>query len=154
MTWIEALGPTALALVGGAIGWFLKDRIESSRAQEERLRQERVEAYSKILDPILAPFVHAGDIPSKELERMASPDYRRSAFQLALVGSDAVVKSFNDFLQLQYKTGAGKVDLLAGLRSLGRVLLEVRKSIGTKATKLSEKDMLRWLVKDIDSLWK
>ena len=154
MSWIEALGPTALALVGGAIGWFLKDRIESSRAQEERLRQERVEAYSKILDPILAPFVHAGDLDSKELERMGSPDYRRSAFQFILVGSDDVVKSFNDFLQLLYKAESGTFDLVGGLRALGRVLLEVRKSIGSKTTGLTEKDMLRWLIKDIDSQWK
>ena len=34
----------------------------------------------------------------------------------------------------------------------GRLLLEIRKDVGNKHTKLNELDMLRWLITDIDKL--
>ena len=151
--WLQTLGPTILTLLGGGVGWFLRDRIEAGRAAEERMRQERVKAYSEILDPILAPFTDpGGERSARGLQQMASPDYRRHAFQLALVGSDQVVHSFNEFLQLLYRSeDQTQFGLAKGLRALGKLLLEVRKSIGNRGTDLSEKDMLRWLIKDIDA---
>ena len=152
--WVQSLAAPAVGLIGGVVGWFLKDRVESRRAAEERLRQDRVKAYSEILDPILAAFI---DPESNQgpggIQRMASPEYRRNAFQLSLIGSDQVVNSFSDFLQLLYHSdNSGEFDLARGTKALGKLLLEIRKSIGNTNTTLNEKDMMRWLIKDIDDI--
>jgi len=52
-----------------------------------------------------------------------------------------------------YETEAtGKSNPKEMMRLWGTLLLEIRKSLGNKKTKLNEFDMLRAMIKDIDSL--
>lgn len=144
MHWLEAVIPTIIALVGGAIGWFLKDKIEAARARDERLHEQRAKLYAQILEPLLAPFSDPeGKQGLRKLQRMVTPSYRHNAFQLVLSGGDAVVKSWNDFMQYMYHAeSVGGVEWKIGIEKLGRVLIEVRSNLGNKDTRLVETERI------------
>ena len=50
------------------------------------------------------------------------------------------------------KVGLTKGAFYSHFNSKGELLLEIRKDVGNKDTKLNEFDMLRWLISDIDKL--
>ncbi len=153
LSWLPEVAPVALTLLGGSIGWFLKDRVEASRTREQRLHEERARLYTEILEPVLAPFTERdASTAARLVSKMTTPEYRRNAFQLAMLGSDPVVKSWNDFMQYMYHTDHDKAGVhpSTAIRRLGRVLLEIRRSVGSPDTKLTELDMLKWFIKDIE----
>lgn len=154
MDWLQILGPTLLTVLGGIITWFIKSKIEELRAIEEKLREERRNIYAKILDPYVRLFADLkGKGPSKALEKITSYDYRKTAFDLNLFGSDEVVQAYNDLMQHTYKVEAtGNQDPKEMMRLWGKLLLGIRKSLGNKKTKLGEFDMLRGMIKDIEEL--
>jgi len=77
--------------------------------------------------------------------------YRKTAFNLNLFGSDEVVKAYNALMQHTYEAeSTEKQDPKEMMRLWGMLLLEIRKSLGNKKTKLDELDMLRAMIKDID----
>ena len=66
-----------------------------------------------------------------------------------------MVQAYNALLQYGYKGEANEnVEQRREmyLRLWGKLLLEIRKDVGNKDTKLDEFDMLRWLIRDIDKL--
>ena len=82
-----------------------------------------------------------------------SVDYRRKAFQMSLVGSDSVVKAYNDLMQFFYRQGSNPAsqttDQLKEMMSLlGGFLLEIRRSMGNESTTLENWDMLEWFMTD------
>ena len=88
---------------------------------------------------------------------MLSLKYRSLGFRLSLVGSDAVVKSYNNLMQHFYQHGsqsgsAGQVDVKEVMSLLGQFLLEIRRSMGNEATKLDSWDMLEWFLTDARKL--
>jgi len=154
MDWLQSLGPTLLVVLGGVIAWFIKSNIEEFRAIEEKLRKERRNIYVQILDPYIRLFA---DIkvkgPDEALKRITSYDYRKTAFELNLFGSDEVVRAYNNLMKHAYEVETtGIQDPKEMMRLWGKLLLEIRKSLGNKKTKLDEFDMLRAMVKDIDKL--
>ena len=67
-----------------------------------------------------------------------------------MFGSDNVVNAYNNLIQLGYESArAGKRDDKKMIKLFGNFLLEIRKSIGNKKTKLNETDMLHNMIKDI-----
>ena len=156
MDWIQIVAPTGLFILGGIITWIVRSKIEESRDIRVKLNEERRKNYSEILAPyirILADFKDKG--PSQAINDIKSYEYRKTAFDLALFGSDSVVRAYNALLQYGYKDGANENVEQRGkmyLRLWGRLLLEIRKDVGNKDTELNEVDMLRWLIKDIDKL--
>ena len=154
MDWLQSLGPTLLMVLGGIIAWFIKSYIEEFRAIEEKLRKERRNIYVQILDPYIRLFA---DIkvkgPNEALKRITSYNYRKTAFELNLFGSDEVVRAYNNLMKHAYEAETtGIQDPKEMMRLWGKLLLEIRKSLGNKKTKLDEFDMLRAMVKDIDKL--
>ena len=154
MDWLQSLGPTLLMVLGGIIAWFIKSYIEEFRAIEEKLRKERRNIYVQILDPYIRLFA---DIkvkgPNEALKRITSYNYRKTAFELNLFGSDEVVRAYNNLMKHAYEAETtGIQDPKEMMRFWGKLLLEIRKSLGNKKTKLDEFDMLRAMVKDIDKL--
>ena len=93
---------------------------------------------------------------NKEVERkITSKDYRKAIFELGLLGSDSVVRAYNDLMQYFFKLGSdGKQDMHETIRLWGTFRLEIRKSLGNKRTKLNAFDMLRGEITDIDKLLK
>ena len=154
MDWLQILGPSLLMVLGGIITWAIKSKIEELRAIEEKLREERRDIYAQILDPYIRLFADLkGKGPDQALRKITSYDYRKTAFDLNLFGSDEVVRAYNDLMKHTYKAEAtGNQDPKEMIRLWGKLLLEIRKSLGNKKTKLNEFDMLRAMIKDIEEL--
>ena len=154
MDWLTALGPSLLVVIGGIISWLLKARTEELRATEEKLRIERRKVYEEILEPYIRIFTDLkGKGVDKALKTIMSYDYRKTAFELNLFGSDEVVRAYNALMQHAYKAEAsGSQNPLEFMRLWGLLLLEIRKSLGNERTQLDEFDMLRGMIKDIDEL--
>jgi hypothetical protein len=154
MDWLQILGPTLLMVLGGIITWFIKSRIEELRAIEEKLREERRNIYAQILDPYIRLFADIkGKGPDEALKRITSYDYRKTAFDLNLFGPDEVIRAFNNLMKHTYEAEAtGNQDPEEMMRLWGKLLLEIRKSLGNKKTKLNEFDMLRAMIKDMSKI--
>ena len=154
MDQLQILGPPLLMALGGIITWVIKSKIEELRAIEEKLREERRNIYAQILDPYIRLFADLkGKGPDLALRKITSYDYRKTAFDLNLFGSDEVVRAYNDLMKHTYKAEAtGNQDPKEMIRLWGKLLLEIRKSLGNKKTKLNEFDMLRAMIKDIEEL--
>ena len=154
MDWLQILGPTLLMVLGGLITWFIKSRIEELRAIEEKLREERRNIYAQILDPYIRLFADLkGKGPDEALKRITSYDYRKTAFDLNLFGSDEVIRAFNNLMKHTYEAEAtGNQDPEKMILLWGKLLLEIRKSLGNKKTKLNEFDMLRAMIKDVSTI--
>lgn len=153
MNWLQILGPSLLMVLGGIVTWFIKSRVEELRATEQRLREERRKIYSQILDPYIRLFADLkGQGPAQAIKKITSYDYRRTSFDLNLFGSDEVIRAYNALMKHTYEAeSTGKQDSKEMMRLWGSLLLEIRKSLGNKKTKLNELDMLRAMIKDIDS---
>jgi hypothetical protein len=154
MNWLQVLGPSLLVIVGGIITWFLKSRVEELRATEEKLREERRKIYSQLLDPYVRLFASLkGQDTAQVIKTITSYDYRKTAFDLNLFGSDEVVRAYNALMKYTYQSeSAEKKDPKEMMRLWGSLLLEIRKNLGNKKTKLHELDMLRAMIKDIGNL--
>jgi hypothetical protein len=153
MNWLQILGPSLLIVLGGIITWFIKSRVEELRATEERLQDQRRRIYLEILDPYIRLFAElkGKGPPVQALRKMTSYEYRKTAFNLNLFGSDKVVRAYNALMQHVYEAeSTGNQDPRKMMSLWGMLLLEIRKSLGNKKTKLNELDMLRGMIKDID----
>lgn len=148
------LAPTLVGLLGAAIGWFLKSRLEARRRDQEALRDDRAKIYVDILMPFIRIFTDLSQSRQQEaLEEVKSLEYRKLAFRLALVGDDEVIRAWNGLWgTLHSLESNNSTSSAALLLDLGEVLLAIRRGLGIKNTTLSNKDMLRWMIKDIDTL--
>ena len=154
MNWLQVLGPSLLMVLGGIITWLLKTRVEELHATEERLREERRKIYIQILDPYIRLFADIkGQGTAQAIKKITSYEYRKTAFELNLFGSDDVVCAYNDLMKHTYeaeKTGTQNPREMMQL--WGNLLLGIRRSLGNKKTKLGEFDMLRAMITDIDNI--
>jgi hypothetical protein len=156
----DILIPLILALVaaiGSIIVWVVRSKTEESRATRIKLDEERRKTYSEILSPYIRILVDSKNREgaAKALKEIKSFDYKKTAFELTLFGSDNVVRAYNAFLQYAYKAESDESDeqrAIGYMRLWGQLLLEIRKDVGNKKTGLNERDMLRWLIRDIDKL--
>ena len=130
MNWLQILGPSILLILGGIITWFLKTRVEELKAIEEKLREDRRKIYLQILDPYIRLFTDTSEKGKLNvIKKVTSYEYKKTAFELNLFGSDNVVKAYNILLihMLEYeKTGVLKPEVMWPL--WGKFLIEVRKS--------------------------
>jgi hypothetical protein len=154
MNWLDNLAPTLIGLLGAAIGWFLKSWFEAKRRDQEALRDERAKIYVDILMPFIRIFTDITESHKQDaLKEVKSLEYRKLSFRLALIGDDEVVQAWNKLWGTLYRMENDNVPNPANLLLvLGNVLLAIRKGLGNKSTTLTNKDMLRWMIKDIDIL--
>jgi hypothetical protein len=172
-TWLDyvtAFGAVAtpiLVLILAGIGWKIRARLERTFALEDQLREDRIATYNEILEPFilfLTPDAVWNSDPKNKnknkdkfavaTQNLLSLQYRKQCFKLALMGSDGVVKAFNELFQFFYKSSdasnpLSETELKRGVTLLGSLLLEIRKSMGNEATKLDSWDMLEWWITDI-----
>ncbi|HUT61540.1 MAG TPA: hypothetical protein VNA25_27170 [Phycisphaerae bacterium] len=159
MDWVDLLiTPLAGAAVGFGV-WYFQSRIDALRRAQERLHDERRKAYAGVLEPFIRVF--AGLKNPKESQKamahMSSFEYRRTAFEFNLIGSDNVVKAFNNLMQYIFRFGqqdSAESDPKALMRLWGLFLLEIRRDVGEPNTKLGHTDMLRAMITDIDATGK
>jgi hypothetical protein len=104
MNWLQVLGPPLLMVIGGTITWLIKSRLEELRAIEERLLEERRKIYGQILEPYIRLFADLkGQGRGQAIKSITSYDYRKTAFELSLIGSDEVVRAYNALMKQAYK---------------------------------------------------
>ena len=153
MDWLSNIMPVVLTLIGGGAGWLLKSKLEAKRRVEESLQEEAAQIYLEILLPFATLF---SDLSPKSqtdtLRKITSREYREKSFKLVLVGSDEVVSSWNRMWSTIYLRELGECEGADILLEFGNVLLAIRRSLGNGSTLMSNKDLLKWLVKDIDTL--
>lgn len=172
--WIEylsAIGSIAtpiLVIMLSAIGWKLRKSFERQKDLEDKLRDDRIEIYNQILEPfiilLMTDKAWESDKKYKNKDKntyattqMLSLEYRRQGFKMSLMGSDSVVKSYNNLMQYFYNHSetedqSDSSSLKEILRLLGEFLLEIRKSMGNETSKLTAQDMLEWWMKDIRNI--
>jgi len=138
--------------------------LERRVALEDKLHEDRIGTYNKILEPFIIFLIpekawlsdaknknkNKNDIATK---KMLSLEYREQGFRLSLVGSDAVVKSYNNLMQYFFERAdqsdnPAEGDVREMMSLLGKFLLEIRRSMGNEATKLDNWDMLEWFLSD------
>jgi hypothetical protein len=156
MEMIKILAAPTLMIIGGIITWIIKSRTEEYRVIQEQLREQQRQIYQDILTPLIKMLGGTrNEKDEKEaIKKILSYDYRKTAFEMNMIGSDEVVKAWGDFMQYLYKNDETTrlSNPFETLELLGKVVLEIRKSLGHKKTKLKPEDMLRFLITDIDSL--
>lgn len=166
LDYIVAIGAVAtpiLILVLTAIGWKLRQSAERERDLEDKLREDRINTYNIILEPFIILFMteaawsrdkanRGKDKGNFATEKMLTLEYRKYAFKLSLIGSDAVVLAYNDLVQFFYSQGeitAPTEEQMKKMMSLlGKLLLQIRRSMGNETTKLSHWQMLEWFMQD------
>lgn len=124
--------PILLAILG-AVGWWIKSRVEASQARqhaflarqqseserikelEDKLREDRISTYNAILEPFFfflttdAAFATDKKYKGRKkddiaIQRMLSVEYRQLGFKLSLIADDAVVRAYNRLMQFFYHT--------------------------------------------------
>ena len=148
--------PIVAAIIGIAV-WYFQSQINKIQKEKEKLQDERRKVYADILDPFIRTFagIQNPQEAQKALRQITSYDYKKTAFEFTLLGSDDVVKSFNSLMVFFYnaqKIGKDNIQPREMIARWGKFLLELRKSLGNPKTALSEIDMLRSLIKDIDNI--
>jgi len=122
--------PMLLAVLG-AVGWWIKSRIEGSQAKqqallarqqseserikelEDKLREDRITTYNAILEPFFLFFTTEAAFATDKkykgqkkdeiaIQRMLSVEYRQLGFKLSLIADDAVVRAYNKLMQFFY----------------------------------------------------
>ncbi len=167
LDYLAAFGSIAtpiLVLALTAIGWRLRRKLERQVELEDKLREDRINTYNHILEPFIillmtdAAWQHDKQNRGKDkndvaISKMLSLEYRKQAFKLTLIGSDDVVSAHNDLLQQFYAQSNNPVasdeNVKAMISLLGKLLLEIRRSMGNEATKLSHWQMLEWFMTDV-----
>jgi hypothetical protein len=167
LDYIVAIGSiaTPVFVIGlTAVGWRLRRRLERRLELEDKLREDRINIYNQILEPFIillmtdAAWQHDKQNRGKDKNdiataKMLSLEYRKSAFKLSLIGSDAVVSAYNDQLQHLYGQGdnpdTSEKNLASMMSLLGKFLLQIRRSMGNEATKLNHWQMLEWFMTDV-----
>lgn len=83
---------------------------------------------------------------------LLSLEYREQGFRLSLVGSDPVVKAYNNLMQYFYNRentdSADEHSVVEMMVLLGQFLLEIRRSMGNEDTRLQNLEMLEWFFSD------
>ena len=162
---IGSISTPFLVLVLAGIGWMIRSRFERIAELENNLREDRIKIYNEILEPFIilltpdAVWKIEGNKNKNQnkdefaTKKILSLQYRMTCFRLALMGSDSVVRSFNELFQFFYsssnsQTESKTVDIAKIMSLLGNFLLQIRKSMGNEATELDNWDMIEWFVKD------
>ncbi|HNW80547.1 MAG TPA: hypothetical protein PLM60_04620 [Methanoregulaceae archaeon] len=149
MDLIEAVILLFVGIIGsGSIaGIIIQHKYEKLRVIEEKLREERRKVYFDLIKPYVFFFSKRAE---EGLKIVKSSEYRKTVFELNLLGSDEVVKKFGELMQFTYQ-GRSESNPQEMIKLWSDLLLEIRKSLGSPKTKVDNRDMLRSFITDIDN---
>ena len=145
------------AIFSGLVVWFIKAQVENIRREKERLQSERKKIYFDVLDPFMRAMTGLGNEAEskKAFRQIATHEYKKKmAFELGMMGSEEVVRAFNELMQMLYKVDEEEDPPTQTLmHKWGELMLAVRRDLTGKKTKLKPVDMLKSWIKDIDSFF-
>lgn len=151
---MDLVTQAVLPVLVGIVVWFITSRTEALRRERERLHDERSRVYLRLLEPYF--HILGGKSTEKDIRtvvrQMGSAEYRTAIYELILVGSDDVVRKLNAFMQRNYRSEreGSRISVNELITMWGGVLLAIRRDLRNNKTKLTETDMLRYSIKDID----
>ncbi|KPH10864.1 hypothetical protein [Chryseobacterium sp. ERMR1:04] len=150
-----ALISPILITIGGVISWFLKAKREEFLSIEEKARENKIKIYETLLEPFIYALTGTLDEDEKNngIQKMLTLEYKKAAFNLITFGSDEVVNSYNTIMQSffnkeSYDDNEYGIILLAQLSEL---LLNIRKDLYSKNTKLKRSNLLEFMMTDIEN---
>ena len=131
-------------LVAG-IGWLISEHISRRREHQKLLGEKKREMYFEFLEFMLGFLV---DVRENKEEAQATPDQltemTRWSLRLSMVGSDEVVRAWNDYRAIAGDEGGDVFTPIA------RLLSAMRKDCGHYGTTLTPLDMLAVIIKGED----
>lgn len=130
---------------GTLIAW-IDNRYKKINSLEDKLREDRRKIYFDLLEPFVKLF-NRENSREEAITYIVSEKYRRTSFEVTLIGSDAVVRAHGDLMQQTFHEVNEPKKMIGSLAAL---LLELRKDLEHTNTKLTKKDMLRHMITDID----
>ena len=150
---IAIISPILLT-VGGLVTWILKAKRDELLTQEEKAREFRIKTYETLLEPYYGLFTF--NLPDKqkdkEIQKIATIEYKKAAFNLTTFGSDEVVQAFNNLMQGFYHKKADQADFgIHMLRVFSDFLLAIRRDLYSKRTKLKRSQVVEFMITDIDN---
>ena len=147
------------SILMGALGlflWLFKRAFESIQRSKEQFRENRLKVYLEVLDPILTMMHHVkrGRAGGKRRRGpgFSEDQFRRALVNVKLMATDEVVRALDDMItgfpsdgtRTEEESAAMLVQLFGGL------LLAIRKDLGNPTTTMTELDMLRVIVTDVE----
>ena len=151
LTLVATLGP----LAGGLVVWWVQSRIEQTRRETERLHSERAKLYMKLLEPFQAILGTKAPDARDPGEIIQGKEYRDAMFHVNLVGSDDVVRAFNNMMKMFYQrdqdTAFDKSSTIEAFRQVGDMMLAIRRELGNRRTKLDSLAMFESSITDLQN---
>ncbi len=158
-----AISTPILLTVGGIISWIIKAKREEFLNSESKSREFKIETYKKLLEPFIATltFTLSEKLKQKEINKITTLEYKKAVFDLTTFGSDEAIKTFNKLMQTFFhsedylnedKESDKEYNEEYGIRLLALIsdfLLQIRKDIYTKKTKLLRSDMMENMITDM-----
>lgn len=154
---IIGLSAPLIVAITGLVTWALKAKKEALTIQENNARSFKIETYNTLLEPIIGVLTFS--IPEveqqNEAKKMLSIEYRKAAFNLITFGSDEVVRSYNKLMQAFITHDSPQeVDQrefgIAMIQLLTKLMLEIRKDLYSKNTKLKLSETVEFMFNDLD----
>ena len=163
------------SFAGSVIIIFYENQIKKTNSVQEKLREDRRKFYFDLLDPYLFLFrsISMQNLSNQEiktpddqaakrtaienefLQKALSPEYKKTSAELILLGSDKVIKAYNELVHytaLKETTVDNDTDLTI-IVLFASLFLEIRKDLGAHKTKLAEDEILKCLnFKEVDKL--
>jgi hypothetical protein len=158
-----------LLVIGGVVGAWVTHKLQESRETEQRLAGERRQIYAGLLKPYIQIFTKdlADVLPQvgnrrgsrsstptnteSAIREIATVEYKRTAFDFMLMAPDRAVAAYNELMQFTYGHRGDSEYGQELVFKLARLFLEIRRNL-VKDTNLSDIDMLRFLITDIEDI--
>lgn len=140
---------------GSIVVVYIQYRYQKLQAVQEKLREERRKIYIDLLSPLILAFTKPPDI-DKMKQQISSFEYRKTGFELILLGSDDVIRAHAElmkfFFQQDYQKNFGVDKSIQAIKLFGALLIEIRKDLGNDKTTLNVKDIMTQFITDIDKI--
>jgi wyosine [tRNA(Phe)-imidazoG37] synthetase (radical SAM superfamily) len=129
----------------GILTWWVRGKIDEAQQIRAKLRAEQRERYAQVLNPYIQLFAKPQRL-NEVINVIQSPEYRKEVFDFVLVADDDVLKAYVEMMNHFGSEAAAtrtEKELFTALRAFGRVLIELRKSVGNKDTDPTEIEALQ-----------
>lgn len=148
--------PIILPILSLFIGAYFQRQRDKLNIEQEAFFLKKRENYFNVISPLVLMISNGSNKTEQDkvIKMILTNEYRKEVLGLSLYGNDNVVASFNNLFQLIYNKDKLEENPSLIIPLLGKVLVEMRKELGNKKTKLDEFRILEFLIKDIKELKK